>query len=92
MENSKFIRPVRADHVILFDDPETREEGGVYVSEGPWRKNLDYIVARGHGDGFAPGSRVVLDSPLAGRKLKLNGVGYRIVPHSSIIAVLDYPT
>jgi hypothetical protein len=88
MEDSKFIRPVRKDYVILFDDPETTEEHGVQVVHGPWKKNLDYVVARGSGDGFAPGSLVVLDDPNTGRKLKLNGVGYRIVPRTSIIAVV----
>lgn len=88
MTPSKFIKPAQANRVILFDDPDVTRENGVIVQQGAWRKNLDFIVARGTGDGYAPGSRVIIDDPMAGRKLKLNGTCYRIVHKDSIIAVV----
>lgn len=89
MTPSKFIKPAQAGRVILFDDPDVHSEKGVLTQQGPWKKNLDFVVAWGTGDGYAPGSRVIIDDPMAGRKLKLNGTGYRIVRKDNIIAVVD---
>lgn len=88
MTPSKFIRPAQADQIILFDDPDVIDENGVLVKQGPWKKNLDFVVARGSGDGYSPGSRVIIDDPVAGRKLKLNGVNYRVIARSHVVAVV----
>lgn len=89
MKESRIIAPAMRTKVILFDDPDVRNEGGIMVSEGPRRKNLDYVVARSKDPQFLPGARVILDDPIAGRKLKICGVCYRIVEVSHIIALVD---
>lgn len=84
------VRPIRR-FVLLLDDPEETVVGGVVVKTGIWRTNMDYFVVRVGTDekaDFGQGDRVVLSSPNAGRKLRLDGINYRLVRTSDIIAVI----
>lgn len=84
----KFIHPLRGE-VLLLDDPDYTVENGIVIPTPVRRSNLDYWVVRGCGDGFGTGDRVVLDDPNSGKKLKLDGVCYRLVKCSSVVAVVS---
>lgn len=89
MRESKFVRPVNRRFVILVDDPDYTVENGIVVRTPAYRTNLDYFVVRGEGDGFGVGSRVIIDDPLAGRKIRVDGVHYRVVPVANVIGVVE---
>jgi co-chaperonin GroES (HSP10) len=88
MEEDKFLKPL-SDEVIILDDPDYTMENGVIVPTSVWRTNLDYWVVKGGTDEFGIGDRVILDDPMAGRKIKLDRVCYRVVRKDSIIGVVE---
>lgn len=88
MVEDKFLTPL-GNEVILLDDPDYTMENGVVVPASVWRVNMDYWVVRGSGDGFGTGDRVIVDDPMTGRKIKVDGVCYRVVRKDSIIGVVD---
>lgn len=88
--NGLNFRPAQPDCVIVFDDPEVHEENGVVVSRSSWGKNLDFIVAWSDSDDVKPGDRILIDNPQAGTKLSVDGVSYRVVPLTSVIAQVCY--
>lgn len=88
-KEDKFINPLSKE-VMILDDPEYTMENGVVVRTPIWRSNLDYWVVRGGGEGFGIGDRVVLDDPMVGRKVKLDGINYRLVPVESVIGIITY--
>lgn len=88
MTEDKFIKPL-ANEIIILDDPDYTVENGVVVPTTIWRSNLDYWVVRGSGDGFGTGDRIILDDPMAGRKIKISGVCYRVVTKDHVIAAVD---
>lgn len=86
------LKPINHRFIVLADDPEGGEivENGVVVKVPElWRKNMDYLVLRGETDDFGIGDRVLLDSPNAGRKVKVDGVYCRVVSIKNIIGVIE---
>lgn len=84
------VRPIRR-FVLLLDDPEETVVNGVVVKTGIWRTNMDYFVVRvgTYEDvDFGSGDRVILSSPDTGRKIRLDGVPYRLVRTTDVIAVI----
>lgn len=87
----KFLRPIRR-FVLLVDEPKEIVKGGIIdISTGTDR--LDYFVAavgtEERDPGFGPGDRVLIDDPNIGRKVTIDGVPYRVVRTTNIIAVLS---
>lgn len=83
-----FLRPIRG-HAILVDR-QFEPVGGIEVPETFWPDRLDFTVAAvGPDAGFGVGDTVVLADPNAGRKVRIDGVPYRIVRESDIQGVLE---
>lgn len=85
------VRPIRR-FVLLLDDPEETVVNGVVVKTGIWRTNMDYFVVRVGTDedvDFGSGDRVILSSPDVGRKIRLDGVPYRLVRTTDVLAVIE---
>lgn len=87
---SEFVRPIRR-HVLLVDDqPGPLEENGVLVKRLDWAcAHLDYVVARVGAEEdveFGQGDTVILGKADAGRRVMIDGVLYRLVRVSDIIA------
>lgn len=89
----RFLRPIRR-HVLLLDD----QEGGIvlhdglYVDTGIHPETMDfYVVGVGNleNPGFGTGDRVVISDPAAGRRVKIDGVVYRLVRVTDVIAVIN---
>jgi co-chaperonin GroES (HSP10) len=86
------IRPIRK-HVILLDDQPSDyvDADGVLVDSSLGTNHLDfYVVGVGteeHVD-FGKGDRVVLADENVGRKVRLDGVVYRVVRTADVIAVV----
>ena len=91
-DDRRGVRPIRR-HVLLLDDQPEHDEGGVVVAAGIRRTNLDFYVVRigteEQDPGFGQGDRIVLADPDAGRRLMLDGVAYRVVRLTDIIAVVS---
>lgn len=85
------VRPIKR-FVLLLDDQDETVQDGIIVNRGPWAVNMDYYVVRVGTDenvDFGQGDRVVLEHPDRGRRLKLDGVPYRLVRVSDIIGVIE---
>jgi co-chaperonin GroES (HSP10) len=85
------LRPIKR-FVLLLDDQEEQIENGVIINHSWGAVHLDYQVVRvGASErcDFGVGDTVVLCDPNAGRRLKLDGVVYRLVKASDIIAVCE---
>ena len=73
--------------MLVDDQDRTTVHGAVVVTrDDRWPVNLDFIVAASGSAVAGTGDRVVLSSPYAGRKVRLDGVAYRIVNESDVIA------
>lgn len=86
------IRPIRRFVLLLDDQGDESVRGGVVVKNGPWAVNMDYTVVRVGSEekvDFGQGDRVVLAHPDRGRRVRLNGVQYRLVRVSDIIGVME---
>lgn len=67
-------------------------EDGVFVLHRTGAVNMDYLVVRvGETESvdFGQGDRVVLADPNVGRSVRLDGVDYRLVRTTDVIAVLE---
>ena len=85
------LRPIKR-HVLLLDDPDETITNGVVVRTSMHRTNMDYMVLRVGAEercDFGQGDRVVLESPDAGRRLKIDGVSLRLVRVSEVIGVME---
>lgn len=85
------LRPIRR-HVLLLDEQDETVEGGVTVMRKRGSPYLDYLVVQVGTDEdlpFGVGDRVVLSDPNAGRRVRINGVIYRLVRRTDIVAVME---
>lgn len=87
------VRPIRRFVLLLDDQPgEFVTPEGLVVNRGFDNVNLDYyVVSVGTNENcsFGSGDRVILGDPNAGRKVRLDGIVYRVVRVSDVIAVLE---
>lgn len=86
------LRPIKRFVVLLDDQDRVTKDGELFVDNGVWPVNMDYtVVAVGTEEkaGFGVGDKVVVSCPTVGRKVKLDGVTYRVVRVSDIIAVIE---
>lgn len=86
-----WVRPIKR-FVLLYDDQPGQVEGGVVVERRLDSPYMDYaVVAVGEREDvdFGPGDRVVVGHPYAGRRVMLDGVVYRLVRASDVIAKLE---
>lgn len=84
------VRPIKR-FVLLLDEQDETVEGGVIVMRPRGSPYLDYLVVavgRDEKVDFGPGDRAVLKDPNAGRRVRIDGVIYRLVRVSDIIAVV----
>lgn len=88
VNEDRFIQPL-SHEIIILDDPDYTVENGIVVPTPVRRNNLDFWIVRGQGDGYGTGDKIVLDDPLVGRKIKIDNVGYRVVPKDHVVAVVD---
>ena len=81
------VRPIEG-FVLLVDDQPEYVERGVVVRKGDGCDHLDFVVAAcgSAGAGFGAGDRVVLSGPDVGRRVMLDGVVYRVVRASDVVA------
>lgn len=85
------VRPIRR-FVLILDDPDETIENGVVMKRDIWGVHMDYFVVRVGTEercDFGPGDRVILSSPDIGRKVKIDGIVYRVVRVSDILAVIE---
>jgi len=85
------VRPIKR-FVLLLDDQPEQTVGGVIVRRTLGNAYLDYVVvAVGEREqaGFGPGDRVLVRYPNVGRKVRIDGVVYRVVRVSDVIAVME---
>lgn len=85
------VRPIKRFVLLVDDQPET-VDGGVIVRRELGSAYLDYYVAAvGETEecDFGAGDRVLLADPNAGRKVRLDGVVYRLVRVTDIIGVVE---
>ena len=86
------VRPIKR-FVLLLDDQPERMENGVWVHAGIGRsRHMDFTVVRvGERENveIGQGDRVVLADPDAGRRVKLDGIQYRLVRADDIVAVCE---
>lgn len=87
MTEDKFLKPF-SNEIIILDDPDYTMENGIVVPTSTWRNNLDYWVVKGEGDGYGVGDRIILDDAMAGRKIKIDKICYRVVPKEHVVAVV----
>lgn len=83
------LKPINRRFVILADDPAEVVSDGIVVDNVGWRTNLDFVVVRGEGDGYGQGDRVVLDDPMCGRRIMVDGVPLKVVNKDNIIGVVE---
>lgn len=92
MNDRTFIRPIRR-FVLLLDDQPEMNEGGIVVQRKFGTLHHDFpVMAVGtmEGDvGFGVGDVVVIDDANKGRRVMLDGIVYRLVRVSDVIAVVD---
>ena len=84
------FRPIRR-FVLLLDDQPERDEGGVIVRSSGY-DHMDFVVvAVGEREtvDFGVGDRVVLADRYAGRRVMLDGVLYRLVRTTDIVAAVE---
>lgn len=85
------VRPIKG-FVVLLDEQDEAIEGGVVVRRGRGSPYLDYLVVQVDGEGgvdYGVGDRVVLSDPNAGRRVRIDGVVYRVVRTDDIVAVKE---
>ena len=84
------FRPIRR-FVLLLDDQPERDEGGVIVRSSGYDRMDFVVVAIGDRETveFGVGDRAVLADRYAGRRVMLDGVLYRLVRASDIVATVE---
>lgn len=88
---TKFIRPIKR-FVLLLDDQEFVKDGPVEYRKTVGCDHLDFHVVRvgtGESCDFGQGDKVLVRHPNVGRRLRLDGVVYRMVRVSDIIGVVE---
>lgn len=92
MNDRIFIRPIRRFVLLLDDQPET-SEGGVVVQRKFGTFHHDFpVVAIGTEEenvGFGVGDVVVIDDANKGRRVMLDGIVYRLVRVTDVVAVAE---
>lgn len=86
-----FVRPIKRFVLLLDDQPET-DEGGVIVQKAFGCDHMDFVVVRvGEEEqaGFGQGDRVVVRDPNVGRRVRIDGVVYRLVRVSDVVATIE---
>lgn len=87
------VKPIKRFVLLLDDQPSGYvAEDGVFVDHTFRTTNLDYyVVSVGSNENvdFGGGDRVVLSDENAGRKVRIDGVVFRVVRVSDIIAVVE---
>ncbi len=86
------LRPIRRFVVLLDDQDRVVEENGVLVDGGLWPVTMDFTVVAVGADeraDFGVGDRVVVSNPTVGRKVRIDGVVYRVVRVGDVIAVVS---
>lgn len=86
-----FVRPIKR-FVLLVDDQPEYTENGVIIRKTIGCDHMDFcVVAIGEREDadFGVGDRVVVHDPNIGRRVMIDGVVYRLVRVSDIIAVVD---
>ena len=82
------VCPIKG-YVLLVDDPDEVSDGGVVHESLPGRGvNMDFYAAT-PGPGFGAGDLVLVSDPNAGRRIKVDGIPYRVVREDEIIGVLE---
>lgn len=85
------VRPIKR-FVLLLDDQEEQVEGGLIVSRAWGAVHLDYLVVQVGTEencDFGIGDTVIVSDPNVGRRIKLDGVVYRVVRVGDIIGVCE---
>lgn len=85
------IKPIRRFVLLLDDQPEVNE-GGVVVQKKFGCDHMDFLVVRVGTEeqaGFGQGDRVVVQDPNVGRRVRIDGVVYRLVRVSDVIATIE---
>jgi len=94
METKVSVRPIRR-FVLLLDDQPEMNEGGIIVQRQFGVSHHDFPVVRvGELENvdFGQGDIAVLKDPNVGRRIMLDGIVYRLVRVSDIIAVVEPQT
>lgn len=84
------FRPIRR-FVLLLDDQPERDEGGVIVRSSGYDRMDFVVVAIGDRETveLGVGDRAVLADRYAGRRVMLDGILYRLVRASDIVATVE---
>ena len=88
---TRFIRPIKR-FVRLLDDQEMVKDGAIEYRKTVGCDHLDFHVVRvGTSERceFGQGDRVLVSHPNVGRRVRLDGVVYRLVRVVDIIGVVE---
>lgn len=82
------VCPIKG-YVLLVDDPDEVSDGGIIHENVPGRGvNMDFYAAT-PGPGFGSGDLVLVSDPNAGRRIKVDGIPYRVVREDEVVGVLE---
>lgn len=82
------VSPLKG-YVLLADDGEETSDGGIVRANLPGKGvNMDFYAAT-PGPGFGAGDLVLISDPNAGRRIKVDGIPYRIVREDEVVGVLE---
>lgn len=84
------LRPIKR-FVLLLDDQPEEVKSGTIIIKTLGSIHMDYTVVRvGKNEkvDFGQGDRVIISDPNIGRKIRIDGIVYRLVRVSDIIAVI----
>lgn len=90
-EGKTFVRPTRGYVIVLDDQPEEIVDGGIIVQRriGVFHHDFSVVATSGEPLDFGVGDCVVISDPNEGERVMLDGIVYRKVPVSSVIAVKE---
>lgn len=86
-----FLRPIRRFILLVDDQPEQVEGGIVIVDRIGCTRHDFYVAAIGTNENveFDVGDRVIIEDPNAGRRVSVDGIFYRLVRVTDIIATME---